>query len=126
MGSSIGDEEAIVSFLAKHSKHPAQAKRAAEAVSRGCAKLHLFSPSGRIIYTVVGRSGDEFIDPFRPFCSCKNFFFRVLAGRNETCYHLLTYEAAERLSRFDRIIMHDEEFESFTRLLAQDLIDRKS
>ena len=123
MSASIEDEETFASFLAKRSKHSAQVRRAAAAVFHGCAKLHLFLPSGRMVYTVVGRGGDEFIDPFKPFCSCKNFFFRVLDGRNETCYHLLAYEAAHRFSRFDRIVMHDEEFESFTRLLVHDLID---
>ena len=61
-------------------------------------KRHVFIPSGRVLFTVVGRSGDEFIDPEKPFCSCRHFFFRVLGGKDPTCYHLLAYEMAKRPS----------------------------
>jgi len=95
-------------------------------VLNGCVKVHIFSPSGRVIYTVVGRSGEEFIDPFKPFCSCKNFFFGVLGGRNQTCYHLLSYQLAKESGMFDKIDLHDEEFESFTRFLVGDLAEKES
>ena len=102
-----------------------QFDRAIEAVLNGCIKMHTFSPSGRAIYTVVGRSGEEFIDPFKPFCSCKSFFFGVLGGRNQTCYHLLGYEIAKESERLDKVNLHDEELESFTRFLIHDLADKE-
>lgn len=104
-------------------KDPGHLEKASEAVRDRCVKEHVFTPSGRVLFTVVGRSGDEFIDPERPFCSCKHFFFRVLGGRDPTCYHLLAYSMAKESGRFDRIEMHDEEFSTFLRLLASDLLD---
>ncbi len=114
--------EDLISSLAHSSNHPGHLKKAAEAVLDGCVKRHVFNPSGRVLFTVVGRSGDEFIDPEKPFCSCRHFFFRVLGGRDLTCYHLLAYEMAKQAQRFDNVEMHDEEFGGFLRLLASDMI----
>jgi len=69
-------------------------ERAVDAVLEGRVKRHRFIPSGRVLHTVVGRSGDEFIDPEKPFCSCQHFFFSVLGGRDQTCYHLLANSIA--------------------------------
>ena len=116
--------EELVSRFAASSDHPGHLKKAADAVLDGCVKKHVFSPSGRVLFTVVGRSGDEFIDPEKPFCSCRHFFFRVLGGRDRTCYHLLAYEMAKEAQSFDRVEMHDEEFGVFLRLLASDLMNQ--
>src|SRR5271169_4863881 len=113
-------------LINRFSKGPASRKyleRAVDTVLEGRVKRHIFIPSGRVIYTVVGRSGDEFIDPEKPFCSCQHFFFRVLGGRDQICYHLLAYEMARAAKSFDQVEMHDEEFGTFLRLLASDLMD---
>ena len=125
MGQSRESKEEFASRFAHYSRYLGQFNRAIDAVLNGCVKMHVFSPSGRVIYTVVGRGGEEFIDPFKPFCSCKNFFFGVLGGRNQTCYHLLSYEVAKESEKFDKISLHDEEFESFTELLVHDLTDKE-
>jgi len=114
--------EELVSRFAVTSDHPGHLKKATDAVLDGCVKKHVFGPSGRVLFTVVGRSGDEFIDPEKPFCSCRHFFFRVLGGRDRICYHLLAYEMAKEAQRFDQVEMHDEEFGVFLRLLASDLM----
>lgn len=98
--------------------------RAMDAVLGGRVKRHVFIPSGRTVYTVVGRSGDEFIDPEKPFCSCESFFFRVLGGRHETCYHLLAYRMAGETDSFSETSFHDEEFRYFLGLLSSDLLAR--
>jgi len=107
------------------SKHKAELDRAIEVVINGCVKQHVFIPSRKTLYTVVGRSGEEFIDPGRPYCSCKQFFFRVLGGKAETCYHLLSYEIAKEAELFDETTFRDEEFGAFLRLLTIDLLKDK-
>lgn len=99
-------------------------QRAMDAVHEGRVKRHVFIPSGRALYTVVGRIGDEFIDPGKPFCSCESFFFRFLGGRKETCYHLLAYHIAEETNSFSEVSFHDEEFRDFLGLLSLDLLGR--
>src|SRR5207244_13658276 len=71
-----------LSHFTHYSKYGNKFPKAIEAVLSGSVKKHTFSPSGRVVLTVVGRDGEEFIDPERPFCSCDNFFFKVL-GRSE-------------------------------------------
>jgi predicted nucleic acid-binding Zn finger protein len=114
--------EDFISVFSQTHTSPDHLKKATDAALSGCVKKHVFNPSGRVLFTVVGRSGDEFIDPQKPFCSCRHFFFRVLGGRDQTCYHLLAYEMAKETQNFDDVEMHDEEFGTFLRLLASDLI----
>jgi predicted nucleic acid-binding Zn finger protein len=98
--------------------------RAILAVTEGRVKRHIFVPSGRVLYTVVGRSGDEFIDPEKPFCSCENFFFSVMGGTSGTCYHLIAYKVARHIDRISETRFHDEEFRYFLSLLSSDLLSR--
>jgi len=77
---------------------------------------------------VVGRLGDEFIDPEKPYCSCSNFYFRVLNGREETCYHLLSYKVAAKLGKIDLVEFSDEEYGPYLTATIGDVFEviRKS
>ena len=99
-------------------------EKSINAVVEGRVKRHLFLPSGRVLYTVVGKTGDEFIDPTKPFCSCQHFFFSVLGGRDKTCYHLLANVIATKTRRYVQVEFHDEEFRYFLKLLSLDLLSR--
>jgi predicted nucleic acid-binding Zn finger protein len=94
----------------------------------GGVKESVFLPSGRKVITVVGRLGDEFIDPEKPYCSCSNFFFRVLGGREEICYHLLSYKIATKTSKLDVIEFSDEEYGGYLTATIRDVFEvlRKS
>jgi len=114
-------------LVERYSGGPASRKyveRAVDAVLEGRVKRHVFTPSGRVVYTVVGRSGDEFIDPERPFCSCQHFFFSVLGGKDRICYHLLASSIAAETHRSAQTDFHDEEFRDFLKLLTHDLLSR--
>lgn len=96
--------------LGKYAKHGTKLDRAVETVLAGGVKEHRFLPSGRTINTVVGRVGDEFVDVQKPYCSCSHFFFRVLNGKEELCYHLLSYKIASELGRLDVVTFDDVEY----------------
>lgn len=83
----------------------------------------VFVPSGRKVITVVGRLGDELIDPERPYCSCSNFFFRVMAGREDTCYHLLSYRIAARAGKVDVLEFVDDEFGCYFSATVRDVFE---
>ena len=109
-------------------RHGSKLDRAIDVVLAGGVKEGVFLPSGRKVVTVVGSLGDEFVDPDKPYCSCSNFFFRVLGGREETCYHLLGYVVAVRTGRLDIIKFSDDEYGEYAAATARDVFEviRKS
>jgi predicted nucleic acid-binding Zn finger protein len=114
----------LIEKFSQHSTSRKYLERAVDTVLEGRVKRHVFVPSGRVIYTVVGRSGDEFINPEKPFCSCQHFFFSVLGGRDQICYHLLANSIATETRRSIQTEFHDEEFRDFLKLLSSDLLSR--
>ena len=105
------------------SKHGRKFDKAIETVLSGGVKECRFSPSGRRLLTVVGTLGDEFIDPEKPYCSCSNFFFRVGSGKEELCYHLLSYEIASKSGRTDVIEFSDDEYGQVLKVVIADVLD---
>ena len=67
-------------------------EEAEEAVSEGRVKLYIFKPSGRRRWIVVGRHQDYLILPEAGYCSCSDFFFRVMSGEKA---HLLSSNRRE-------------------------------
>ena len=109
-------------------KYGPKLDRAIDTVLAGGVKESRFLPSGRKVITVVGRLGDEFIDPEKPYCSCSNFFFRVLGGREEICYHLLSHKIAARTGKIDVVEFSDEEYGPYFVATIRDVFEvlRKS
>jgi len=107
--------------LAKYSGFGSKLDQAMKTVLAGGVKEHRFVPSGRTINTVVGSLGDEFIDPRRAYCSCGHFFFRVLGGRDKTCYHLLSYKIASELGRLEVVTFDDAEYGQVFAIIVEDV-----
>jgi len=118
--TSSQPDEGLKQELGEFSRHGRKFDRALATVLAGGVKESRFVPSGRKILTVVGKLGDEFIDPEKPYCSCSNFFFRVSNGKEETCYHLLSYRIASQVGKVDTVEFSDEEY---TRVLRAVVID---
>jgi len=108
-------------MVAKYSRYGSKADQAAKAALAGAVKEHKFVPSGRTIYTVIGSEGDEFIDPGRSYCSCSHYFFRVLGGKDETCYHLLSYRIASELGKLDAVTFDDAEYGQVFATIVRDV-----
>lgn len=104
------DDERVKRVAAKYSRFGSKVSQAMKTALAGGVKEHRFVPSGRTICTVVGRQGDEFIDPVKSYCSCSHFFFRVLGGKDQTCYHLLSHRLATELGLVDVVTFDDAEY----------------
>ncbi|MFQ5781883.1 MAG: hypothetical protein ACE5GR_02360 [Nitrosopumilus sp.] len=89
-------------------------------VSDKRVKLHIFEPSQRKIWTVVGKGQEYWVDPIGGYCSCPAFYFGRLNGK-DSCYHLESAELAQRENNFEKIIFADEEFSDFISGLISDL-----
>ena len=88
-------------------------------------KLHKFHPSGKTIWTVVGRECDFLVD-FDPedetklYCACGDFYYRVLSTKVSECYHLLALKIALREELFVVVNFGDDEYPHFLRALVSD------
>ena len=96
------------------------AQRAEAAVSENRVKRHIFEPSKREVWTIIGKSKEHWIDPENRFCSCPGYYFGSTEGR-QTCYHLDTALLAIRQDRTETICFSDEEFADFIAGLVSDL-----
>jgi predicted nucleic acid-binding Zn finger protein len=83
-----------------------QFTKAWETVQEKRVKKYVFSPSNRIVWIVVGREKEYQIMPAAGFCSCDDFYFRVMDREASICYHLIAQKIADALEEYDMI---DEE-----------------
>jgi len=120
--------DALHKKFQRYAKYGPKLDRAIDTVLAGGVKETVFLPSGRKVITVVGRLGDEFLDPEKPYCSCSNFYFRVLGGREESCYHLLSYRIAAEAGKLDVVEFTDEEYGAYLAATVRDVFEvlRKS
>ena len=89
-------------------------------VSEKRVKLHIFEPTRRKIWTVVGKGEEHWIDPDSNYCSCPGYYFGKLNGKM-TCYHLESAQLARNENKVEEIIFSDDEFSDFLRGLISDL-----
>jgi predicted nucleic acid-binding Zn finger protein len=81
--------------------------KAWEAVQEERVKKYVFSPSCRTVWIVVGREREYQIMPAAAFCSCDDFYFRVMDREANICYHLIAQKLAEALELYDKIEEED-------------------
>ncbi|MCJ7423916.1 hypothetical protein MUP01_06565 [Candidatus Bathyarchaeota archaeon] len=86
--------------------------KAFEALKENRVKKYLFKPSGKIVWIVVGRERDYLIMPQAEFCTCDDFYFRVLDREIHLCYHLIAQKIADALGWFEKIEDSDELYET--------------
>ena len=90
-------------------------------ISSNGVKLHLFMPSNRQIWTVVGKENEHWLDLDLGYCSCEDYYYNAMENDRE-CYHLKSVKVAKEQNKVELIKFEDSEFESFIAALVQDLI----
>lgn len=86
--------------------------KAFEVLKEGRVKKYVFKPSGRIVWIVVGKERDYLLIAEAGFCTCDDFYFRVLDKKIHLCYHLVAQKLAKALDWYEPIEEHDELYES--------------
>ena len=86
--------------------------KALEALKENRVKKYVFKPSNRTVWIVVGRERDYLIMPEAEFCTCDDFYFRVLDKKVHLCYHLIAQKIARNLGWFEVIEENDELYKS--------------
>ena len=92
-----------------------QLKKIDSLLSEKRIKLHIFEPSDRKIWTVVGTDKEYWFDPDLDFCSCPGYYF------NNECYHLDNFSLAMSQNQIESITFSDDEYESFIGSLLSEL-----
>jgi predicted nucleic acid-binding Zn finger protein len=100
-------------------RHTRVEKAVKIALDKG-VKLHVFKPSNREIWTVVGKDNEYWVDPERSFCSCKDYYFQTLSGK-EKCYHLQIIDIAKAKKLIDVVEFNDDEYDMFVKALINDM-----
>jgi len=86
--------------------------KAFEAVKENRVKKYVFKPSGRIVWIVVGKERDYLLMPEAEFCTCDDFYFRVLDREVHLCYHLIAQKIANILKWYDAVEERDKLYDS--------------
>lgn len=86
--------------------------KALEALKENRVKKYVFKPSSRIAWIVVGRERDYLLMPEAEFCTCDDFYFRVLDRKVHLCYHLIAQKVARNLVWFQNIEETDDLYQS--------------
>ncbi len=73
-----------------------------------------FAPSGRVIWVVMGRKKDYQVVPQSMFCTCDDYYFRVMGRKKQLCYHLIAQHLAEALDKQSQSDLADAEYTAFT------------
>lgn len=95
--------------------------KALEAIRENRVKIYIFKPSGRKLWIVVGRHGRYLVLPRAEYCTCNDFFFRVISGEKPSCYHIIAVKKAIREETYSVV---EKEDASYARIL-EDLLDKK-
>lgn len=86
--------------------------KAWETLKEERVKKYVFKPSGRVVWIVVGRERDYLVMPVADFCSCDDFYFRVMDREIHLCYHLIAQKIAEALAWYDQVEENDDLYDS--------------
>jgi len=85
--------------------------KALDALKENRVKKYVFKPSSRVVWIVVGRERDYLIMPEAEYCTCDDFYFRVLDKKIHMCYHLFSQKIAQNLGWFETIETNDEDYD---------------
>jgi predicted nucleic acid-binding Zn finger protein len=89
-------------------------ERAMSLIEEKAVKKYIFTPSSRIIWIVKGKKKTYQVIPQSNFCSCDDFYFRVLDKKKQMCYHLVAQGLAYALNRYEILELSDHEYEKIS------------
>ena len=69
-----------------------------------------FKPSGRTVWIVKGRRGEYQVMPESMFCTCDDYYFRVMDNKKQLCYHLVAQQIAEAMGQFSSSVLPDADY----------------
>lgn len=87
-------------------------EKAYQTILDGKVKKYIFKPSEKQVWVVIGKGHIYQILPSVNFCSCNDFYFRVIGQEIFLCKHLIAQKFADALEKYFIIVKNEKEFES--------------
>ncbi|MEN3048003.1 MAG: hypothetical protein ABDH63_04395 [Candidatus Caldarchaeales archaeon] len=75
-------------------RRPEPEEEARKLAEEGRVKRYVFRPSGRVVWVVVGRRREYIVMPEVNYCTCDDYYFRVIGGQKPSCYHIAAVRTA--------------------------------
>ncbi|HZY47817.1 MAG TPA: hypothetical protein VFE96_08485 [Candidatus Bathyarchaeia archaeon] len=66
----------------------------------GRVRKYHFIPSGRTVWAVNGRGRDYQVMPDSLFCTCDDYYFRVMEHKKQLCYHILAQQLCQAMNTY--------------------------
>lgn len=83
-------------------------------------KCHFFYPSSRIIWTVVSKNNEYWIDFDLDYCSCSDYFYRTLSNK-KLCYHVRNAKKFYTMNNYQIYQYADEEYSGLIASIVKDI-----
>ena len=77
-------------------------------------RKYQFSPSGRILWVVTGRGREYQVLPDSMFCTCDDYYFRVMDNKKQLCYHIIAQRLSEAMGKYTVTEMIDSRYPEIT------------
>ena len=87
-------------------------------VEAGRVRKYRFSPSGRTVWVVTGRGRDYQVLPDSLFCTCDDYYFRVMEHKKQLCYHIIAQQLSEAMGKQNITEMSDSRYPEVTSKLT--------
>jgi len=93
----------------------ARFENALSLIEKRRVRKYSFSPSGRVVWAVKGRKAEYQVIPDSNFCSCDDYYFRVIDRRRQLCYHIVAQRLADALGCFVLEELPDSAYNKITK-----------
>ncbi len=93
---------------------PKRSDQALLLLERGNVSKFQFNPSGRTVWIVTGRKDEYQVLPETMFCTCDDYYFRVMGRKKQLCYHLIAQQLAETMGKYRQDNLRDADYETVT------------
>jgi predicted nucleic acid-binding Zn finger protein len=80
----------------------------------GKVRKYQFTPSRRTVWVVAGRGRDYQVLPDSLFCTCDDYYFRVMEHKKQLCYHIIAQQLSEAVGKYSVIEMTDSRYPEIT------------
>src|SRR2546428_12243854 len=87
-------------------------------VEGGRVRKYQCSPSGRTVWVVTGRGRDYQVLPDSLFCTCDDYYFRVMERKKQLCCHIIAQQLSVAMSKHNAIEMTDSRCPEITSKLT--------